>query len=259
MEASSSTPKRAGRRSLKGIASSRGGSLMLAVAAATIAGLLLLAFVNGYRDDVNKEGAPTTVFVARSLIPRGTSADIIASQGLLQRTTVKGSDVLSGAIADPVAIKGQTTMLDISPGQQITATDFTPSADGVLVKLSGRDRAVAIPVDATHGNLGQLRAGDRVDVLVSLGGGGGGGAAQASLRTLLQNVDVLSAPSAVGGSGPGAEGGGNVVLRVTDEDALDVAFAADNAKLWLILRPPVAAKQSPKSSVTFDSLGRSSG
>jgi len=259
VEASSSSVKHGGGRSLKGMASSREGSLVLAIVAALLAGGLLLAFVNGYRDDVNKDSAATSVFVARSLIPRGTSADIIAAESRLQRTSVRGDDVRSGAITDPTAIEGKVTTTDIAPGQQITAADFARTDNGVLSKISGVDRAVAVPVDSTHGNLGQIRAGDRVDVLVGIGGGGGAGrASQPTLRTLMQNVMVLKAPGSGGGGGVGG-GASNVVLRVSDRSAVDLAFAADNGKIWLILRPPAGSRQSPKTAATFDTLGQRGG
>jgi hypothetical protein len=34
-----------------------------------------------------------------------------------------------------------------------------------------------------------------------------------------------------------------------------VAYAADNGKVWLVLRPPVGAKNSPPATVVAQTLG----
>ena len=251
MEASSAG-NRGGRRSMRDVLSTREGSIAVAVATALLAGLLLLVFVQRYRDNANSSTVSTSVFVARSLIPRGSSADIIASQQLLQRTNLRGSQVRSGAISDPTVLHGQVAVADIYPGQQITLADFTAAAPGVGSRLTGTDRAVAVPVDSAHGLVGQVQAGDYVDVLAGLGGG----AAGPSIRTLLQNVQVLGAPGGGGGGGigGGGGGGGNIILKVSDQAAARLAFAADNGKVWIVLRPPAGAKQSPPASVTAASV-----
>ena len=85
MEASTSS-KRTGGRSFRDLTSTREGSLLVALGAALLAGLLLLLFVQRYKDNQNAKGATKSVFVARALIPRGSSADVVASSQLLQRT-----------------------------------------------------------------------------------------------------------------------------------------------------------------------------
>jgi Flp pilus assembly protein CpaB len=238
------------RRSLKDMTSTKEGSMTLAIGAAIIAGLLILVFVKAYKDNVNGDNASESVFVARALIPKGSSASIIASQQLLQRTSLKGKDVKSGAIKDPSSIAGQVAAEDIAPGQQITASSFRSGGEGVASELAGTDRAIAVPVDATHSVNGEVHAGDHVDVLVGLAGTGAG-VGQPTLRTVLQNVTVLSGVNSSGGGvGNDGSGGGNVILRVTDKQATLLAFASDNGRIWLTLRPPSGAKQNAPSVAT---------
>lgn len=247
------------RRSLKDMTSTKEGSVTLAVGAAIIAGLLILVFVKAYKDNVNGDNASESVFVARALIPKGSSASIIASQQLLQRTSLKGKDVKSGAIKDPSTIAGQVAAQDIAPGQQITSSSFTSGGEGVASQLAGTDRAIAIPVDAAHGVNSQVHAGDHVDVLVGFTASGATGG-QPSLRTLLQNITVLSGVSSTGGSVSNNGGaGGNVILRATDRQAALLAFAADNGRIWLTLRPPAGAKQNPPTVATAALLVARSG
>lgn len=240
-------------RGPRDILSTRGGAMTVAAVAAILAGILLFVFVQHYRTNQNASSATTPVFVARSLIPQGSSADVIASEQLLQRTTLRGSQVQAGAIADPSVLHGQVAATNIYPGQQITAADFTATTT-IASELTATQRAVSVPVDSAHGLIGFLHTGDSVDVLASYTGGGGGG--RGSVSTLLQDVLVLSVPGTAAGGGVGASSNSsNIVLRVSEHDAAGVAYAADNGKVWIVLRPPLGARQSQPSATSPTSSG----
>ena len=250
MEASTTRrPRRIG--SVKDLMSTRRGSLILAGITALIAGLLIFLFVDSRNEGGVVGGGSERVLVAKSLIPRGSSGEVVARQQLAVATNLDGGDIKDGAVSDPAALNGKAATADIYPGQQLTSADFTAAAVGLSSRLSGDQRAVAVPVDAAHGLIGNVTAGDHVDVFVGLAQAGGGGE-RAVLRTLVQNVLVLGAPAAGGGDGGG--GGGTMVLRASDKDAAKLAFAADNGQIWIALRPPTGAKQSPTASVTLESL-----
>jgi Flp pilus assembly protein CpaB len=220
--------------------SSRRGALTVAATAAVIAGLLLFMFVQQYKKNATGTVTNTPVYVATSLIPRGTPASVAAAGNLFQRTSVKASAVQAGAIADSSVLHGEVTATAIYPGQQLTAADFAHGNVTIASQLTGTERALSVPVDSAHGLIGFVQTGDYVDVLSSFAGNGGHGA----VSMLASDVLVLSAPSS-GGSGGIAGGGnaGNIVLRVTAKTATAMAFAADNGKIWITLRPPVGALQ----------------
>jgi Flp pilus assembly protein CpaB len=227
--------------------SGRRGTLLIAVVAALAAGLLIFLFVQQYKKHVNGTVSTSPVFVATQFIQRGTSANVIATKSLFQRTLVKSDQVVTGAITDPSLIQGQVATKDIYPGQQLTAADFTTSDVTIASQLSGSQRAIAVPVDAAHGLVNYVHAGDYVDVLSSFAGGTGsttGGA----VTTLARHILVL-ATSASGG-GIGTTGGDEAVLRVTDQLALEVAYAVDNGKVWITLRPPAGATNSTAATTT---------
>jgi Flp pilus assembly protein CpaB len=251
MDALSATNK-IGRRSPSNILSTRGGAMMVAAAAAILAGILLFVFVQRYRTSQNASSAVTPVFVARGLIPQGSAADLIASEQLLQRTTLRGSQVQAGAITDPSVLHGEVAATNIYPGQQITAGDFTTSGT-VASELAANQRALSVPVDSSHGLVGLVHTGDHVDVLASYTGGAG--ANGGSVKTLLQDVLVLSAPGAVSGGVGSSGGNSNIVLRVSDQAATGLAYAADNGKVWVVLRPPLGASQAAPSSASKTSSG----
>lgn len=252
MEASTSRkPFRGG--SGRDLLSTRRGSLLLAGVTALLAGALIFLFVDSRDGGGVVGGGSERVLVAKRLIPKGSPGDVVGAQQLAVATTLEGEDLKEGAISDPKALAGKAAVADIYPGQQLTTADFTAAAVGLSAKLTGDQRAVAVPVDAAHGLIGSVQAGDHVDVFVGLSqtGGSGGGSV---VRTLLQNALVLSAAGATDTGATGGGGGSTIILRASDRDATKLAFAADNGQVWIALRPPAGAKQSPTTVVTLESL-----
>jgi Flp pilus assembly protein CpaB len=215
----------------------RGGAAIAAGIVALLAAILLLVYLQSYRSSLNSGKQPVVVLVANGLIPQGTSGTIIARKHLYQVTKVQKDQVKLFAIADPAAIKGRIAAADIFPGQQLTQGDFTTEATASIpYQITGTDRAIAIPVDSAHGLVGQVSAGNFVDVYVGVSASSG------TVKLLASNILVLVAP------------GANAVLRVPTSEAPKFAFAADNAKIWLVLRPQVGASRTPPASATLASL-----
>jgi Flp pilus assembly protein CpaB len=240
--------------------STRRGTILLSVLAAAIAGGLVLVYVNRYRDSVKAEGAPVTVLVAKQAIPRGTAGSLIASGALYTATTIRQSQVINGAFSDPASLRGKVTTKDIFPGAELTAADFAAASTNLAASLTATQRIVSIPMDAAHGLIGELQAGDHVDVyvgsnVVPVGPNGvaiGGGQGRPVVRRVLDDISVV----AVGGktSGVLASGSTNVSFKVTDQQAADLAFASDNGTIWLALRPSAGAKSSPPTIVSMETL-----
>lgn len=237
------TPKRFGGTSPRDLLSSRSGSLALAALIAVIAGIVIFAYVESQDEEAGPGASSGRVLVAKSLIPKGTSGDVIASQELAVATTFDDDQVKAGAIGDPAALAGLTAKADIYPGQQITTGDFE-STDGSLAgKLSGDQRGIAVPVDKTHGLIGDVSAGDRVDVFAGYNTvSEGRGDNRPVIATILENVLVLNAAKESEGDGEAED----LILRVDHEDAARLAHAADNGKVWVVLRPPSGAKPNPR-------------
>jgi Flp pilus assembly protein CpaB len=245
--------KKNGRGSAGAFLATRRGAVTMAVLAAVLAGLILLVFLTQYRSSVQTGNQPTTVLVADRLIPKGTSGDVLITEQLFKPGSVAESDVKDGALANAAALEGQVAARDIYPGQQIIAADFTRGGDSIRGKLSATDRAMAVSVDEAHGLIGNVRAGDRVDVLAGFNATSSGtGQTKPIVRTLLQNVLVLGAPEETGGSGQGDKS--SVLLRVNDRQAAEVAYASDNGQVWVVLRPPAGASQTKPSTVSLESL-----
>jgi Flp pilus assembly protein CpaB len=240
--------------------STRRGTLTLAIAAAVLAGLLVLVYVSRYRASVRSDNAPVTVLVAKSTIPKGTPGNLLAAQSLFTVTTIRESQLRNGAFSDPSSLVGRAASHDIFAGQQLTAGDFAASATSLASTLSGNQRVVLIPLDGAHGLTADLTSGDRVDIYAafnltpvdSSGRAVSGAASRPVLRLIMQNIQVAEIKSSGGGLGGG--GGSLVGLQVTDKQAANLAFASDNGRIWLTLRPASGAKPTKPDLVTVETL-----
>jgi Flp pilus assembly protein CpaB len=229
----------------------RRGSFLVAIVAAGLAALVLTVYLNNYKNDVKGSTAPTQVLVADRVISAGTSGDIVASERFFKPTTVARDDAKPAAVADASALVGKTAARDIFPGEQIVAADFRAGSDTLRGRLTGVQRAIALPVDTAHGLIGSIRSGDHIDVFSSFTGGGAGN--RGVLKTLAQNVLVLQAPG-VGGDAPAANNNTAVIVRVSGQQAARMAFAADSGKLWFILRPPSGSANAGPATVTESTI-----
>jgi pilus assembly protein CpaB len=217
---------------LRAFLSTRRGTIILATTCAVAAAAILVIAINQYRSSVSSANTQDTVLVANRVIQKGTSGAEIAASQLYTPTKVTTKSVSAGAIADAAALQGKVAVADILPGQQLTAADFAVSG-GVATTLAANQRAISIPLDSSHGLSGVVASGDHVDVYVGFNVSGQNGVTGPVLRLLIPNVTVLEASTATGTN----SNGGNVVLAVNDNQAAAVAYASDNGRIWLILRP----------------------
>jgi Flp pilus assembly protein CpaB len=228
---------------------SRGWAIALGIGAIVLAAIMLVVYLDRYRDRVSGESAPTPVLVAKQLIPKGTPGTLVAGQQMYAPTTLPRKEVEVGAIADPQYLSGRAAAVDIFPGQQFTAADFAASdTASVDSQITGTQRALSVSIDNVHGSLSQLQAGDSIDLYIGLGGGQGG---QSLIKLFRPNVKVLAVPGV-----PGPSGGGNLILRVDTKEAADFAFMADNTQMYFVIRPVAGAKPTVKDTATINSVLR---
>jgi pilus assembly protein CpaB len=238
--------------------STRGGTLALAGLAALIAAVAVSVYVKHYRSTVESGGRAASVMVAPSLIPKGTPGTAIATRHLFQVQAIRESQLREGAISDPASLRGKVAKTDIFPGQQLTLADFTSARGGLSSQLAGVQRAITISVDSAHGMVGQINSEDRVDVYAgfnvapvdALGQPISSGQTRPVLRLIMQNIPVLTLDKSNRFGGNSAQ----VTLRTTAFQAEKLAFASDNGKLWLVLRPPTGARPAPPNLVTAETL-----
>lgn len=182
------------------LTSTRKGTIALAALAAVLAGASILVYLNRYRHSLSVQGAPATVLVAKQLIAKGTPGNSVAANALFTTTTIRESQLLTGAISDPASLRGRVAAHDIFPGQQFTTADFVAGGTTVASTLTKTDRLITIPLDSSHGEIGQVTAGDHVDIFAGFnitrvdanGVPVQGGQSQPVLKLIMQDVPVVS-------------------------------------------------------------------
>lgn len=200
--------------------------MLVALVCAVLAGILIYLFVSHYSKTTTTVEAPTsmTVFVARSYIPAGMSEETIAAENLLKPVQIPISQAIAGAISDPSEVVGDVTTSAVATGQQVTGTDFVHGSTRLATLVTGGSRAMAVALDSEHGLTSYLQPGDHVNIM-----GGKGSASE----LIFQNISVLE------------NAGGNVVLKMTDKQALMLdADLGNSIVLWMTLRPAKGAKNT---------------
>ena len=140
----------------------RRGSTIIGIAAAVLAGILLLVYISQYRNSVKSSNATVQVIVARSLIQKGTPGDVIGTQRTFQSTSIAKDQVREGAFVDAASLRGKVATTDIFPGQQLTSAEFAPASESIITtRLTGQQRAISVPVDGAHGLVGGVQTVDR--------------------------------------------------------------------------------------------------
>lgn len=228
---------------VSGRMSSRGWAIALGIGAVVLAAILLVVYLDRYRDRVGGRNAPTPVLVAKQLIPAGTPGTLVASQSMYAPTTLPQKEVVVGAISDPAYLSGRAAVAEIFPGSQLTAEAFaTTDTASVDSQITGTQRAISISVDGVRGSSSQVMPGDRVDIYTTVAG---------IVRLFRPNVKVLTTPTF-----PGPAGGGNLILQIETKDAATWAYAADNTQFYFVLRPVVGAKATRPSQASASTVLR---
>jgi Flp pilus assembly protein CpaB len=241
--------------------STRGGTLLLAGLTALIAAIAVFAYVRHYRSSVQEGGALASVLVASDPIVKGTPGTAIATKHLYQAKELRESQLRDGAISDVSSLRGKVAKTDILRDQQLTVADFTSAKGGLSTGLAGVQRATTISIDSAHGMIGQIGDGDRVDVYAGFnvnpvdasGRPIGAGQARPVLRLIMQNVSVLKVTKS-NRFGSSAGDDSEVTLKTTSYQSQKLAFASDNGKVWLVLRPPSGARPAAPRLITVETL-----
>jgi pilus assembly protein CpaB len=194
---------------------------------------------------------------------------VLASKNLEVGTVLKEEDV---ALADwPGAVPaGATTRTQDLVGRGVTTTIYAKepviesrlapkgAGGGLAAMIPPGMRAVAVRVNEVVGVAGFVVPGMRVDVLIS-GNTPGSAGAGTMTRTLLQNVEVLSAGQDFKKD---AEGKPIVVqvinLLTTPEQAEQLSLAASQTQIQLVLRNPLdrVAVNTPGTNMNQIFTGR---
>lgn len=162
-----------------------------------------------------------------------------------------------GAILDRKNAIGRGVISNLFAGEAILDTRLAPlgSGGGLAATIKQGMRACAIKVDEVVGVAGFVTPGMRVDVLVSGIPPGVAGGQDTQTKTILQNIEVLSAGTDIQKDAEGKPQQVQVVnLLVTPEQAQILALASNQMRIQLVLRNPLDTTIAPVPETAMTTL-----
>ena len=191
----------------------------------------------------------STVVVAAKEIPLGA---IIHDEdlGTMQMVGL----VPKGVLVDRKVVVGRGVMSTLYEGEPIFESRLAApgSGGGLAATIPAGMRACAVRVDEVVGVAGFVTPGMRVDILISGIPPGQVSTDGPRVKTLLQNIQVLSAGQDIQKDNEGKPHPVQVVnLLVTPEQAEVLSLASNQTRIQLVLRNPLdnAVTQPPGTAV----------
>ena len=90
----------------KNVLGTPGRTVAAGAVALILATILLLVYLSHYRNSVKSSNEAATVLVAKSFIPQGTTADVIAKKNLFEVTSIPKEQLKDGAVTDAAVLHG---------------------------------------------------------------------------------------------------------------------------------------------------------
>lgn len=227
--------------------------LLAAFVVAALCSVLVYRLV-GMRIAAAKPQPATRVVAAAADIKIGQ----LLSATDLTTVQIQGT-VPKNAILDAKNAIGRGVVQPIFAGEPILDSRLAPvgSGGGLAATIKDGYRAIAVRVDQVVGVAGFVTPGTHVDVLVSgtppSAQGGSGNNTQ--VRTVLQNIEVLSAGQDIQKDAEGKPQQVQVVnLLVTPEQAQVLALASNETRIQLVLRNPLDIKEAKVQGTAMTNL-----
>ncbi len=211
-----------------------------------------------YRLIVLQMGKPTRQVATNKLI---VAAHDLQVGALLHDDDLKeiswGGPVPNHAVASRQEAAGRGVIATIYENEPIL--DYRLASKGAGAGLAATIpvgmRAVALRVNEVVGLAGFVLPGMRVDVLIAGAPAGDQSQAGTLCKTVLQNIEVLSAGQKIEKNADGKPESAQVVnLLVTPDQAEVLNLASDETKVQLVLRNPLDTKEAKTAGVSVASL-----
>jgi Flp pilus assembly protein CpaB len=141
--------------------------ILVGVLLAVLAFVLVVVLLNNRSDASGPNAEPTTatVLVATEDIAIGDAV----TPDKVEATQVPLDAASTSALSDPSQVAGQTALIAVPQGSQVTADVIGRSAGGINVsaQLLPGEKAIAVRLDPTTGVNFLIEPGDQIDIIVS--------------------------------------------------------------------------------------------
>jgi Flp pilus assembly protein CpaB len=248
---------------------SRGLVVAIAIVLAVAAAAAVILYTQGVKDDAIRGGNLTSVIVSTQEIPANQQLDPLIDQGLFSEIQVPDTALVGGAVTDLEQLRGITTTTPILANEQISTSRLSTAEERPnLVGVSEGHVGVAVELDAPQGGIGNIQPGDQVQVFATYTGvtvipgtlrqlvnSAGTTVPKVDVPdftlTLIPDVRVLRIqnPSVDTETGRSDSSRIQVTLDLEPQDAQNLVFAQENARIWLGLLPPGEDGTQPRASL----------
>ena len=226
--------------------------LVCALVVSTAVSYLVYRLV-GKRVNSGTKGQLTALVVPARNLEVGT---------LIKETDLKPADWTGeppkGAILKKESAVGRGVVSALYEGEPIMESRLAPpgTGGGLAATIPNGMRACAVRVNEVVGVAGFVIPGMRVDVLISgVPPGGNSSASGSKVKTLLQNIQVLSAGSNIQKDNEGKPVQVPVVnLLVTPEQAEILSLASNETHIQLVLRNPMDTQMAKPPGTMMSKL-----
>ena len=228
------------------------GVLVFAFLVASIASLLLYRVLNKNGQTAKAAQTGTQIVLATHDIEVGT----VLKESDLVLTDWPGA-VPQGASSKPQDLVGRGAISNIVAREPVIESRLAPkgAGGGLAAMIPPGMRAVAVRVNEVVGVAGFVVPGMRIDVLIAGNRPGGDRGLGTLSKTLLQNLEVLSAGQDFKKDQEGKPVAVQVVnLLVTPEQAEQLSLASAQTQIQLVLRNPLDREVAKTNGTALDYL-----
>lgn len=195
-----------------------------------------------------------------------TTKIVVAARDLEIGTLLKDADLATGewvgtlpkgTLTSKEKVVGRGVVSQLTQGEPILDSRLAPagSGGGLAATIRPGMRACAVRVNDVVGVAGFVLPGMRVDVLIAGNGPAISGTDGPKVKTLLQNIEVLSAGSNIQKDNEGKPVQVPVVnLLVTPEQAEVLSLASNETRIQLVLRNPLDTDTTKTPGVAMAGL-----
>jgi pilus assembly protein CpaB len=248
---------------------SRGLVVAIAIVLAVGAAAAVVLYTQGVKQDAVRGGELTTVIVATQDIPANQRLAPLIDQGLFTEIQVPQDALVGGAVTTLAEMEEATTTTPILANEQISTSRLSTSGEPLnLIGVSEGHVGLSVELDAPQGGVGNIQPGDNVQVFATYQGvtlipgdlkqylqrtdtqAGSKKDVPDFTVTLVPTVRVLRIqnPEVDTETGRSDSSRIQVTLDLLPQDAQNLVFAQENARIWLGLLPPEEEGTQPAAS-----------
>ena len=252
---------------------SRGLVVAIAVVLAVAAAAAVILYTQGVKEEARQGGELTTVIVSQQSIPANQRLNPLIEQGVFTEIEVPADALVDGAVTDLRQLENATSTTTILANEQISESRLSTSTQRLNeLGITEGHLALSVELEAPQGGIGNIQPGDNISVFATYqdtqalvgptvrqmaNNAVPEGLQQKKLDvgdftiTLVPTVRVLRIENPEIDTETGQQDNSDrirLTLDLLPQDAQNVVFAMENARVWLGLLPPDEEGTQPDAS-----------